>query len=125
MIVAAEMQHAMDQQRHEFLFHRPAGRLGLTPSRRHRDHDVAQVGGILIEVMRCSSFSKRECQNVRTAILVPEAAIEPPHSPIAYEREMHVCRRLTGEREDSLRQPQDSSASDCHRPDIHLKGHGH
>jgi hypothetical protein len=125
MIVAAEMQHAMDQQRHELFFQRPAGRLGLTPGRRHRDDDIAQVSRGLIEAMRRSRLSEREGQNVRAAILASESAIELPHSPIAYEREIHVCRRLSDERENGLRQSQDWPASDCDRLDMYLERNGH
>lgn len=96
VIIAAEVQHAMDQQRHEFFFERPAFRLGLTLSRWHRNDDLAQVASGLIEAMRRSSLPKGEGQDVRAAILTPEAAIELPHSTIADEREIHVCRRFSG-----------------------------
>jgi len=115
----------MDQQRHKLLFQTPAVCLGLTPSRRHCDDDVAQMSGSPIEPMRRSSLSRCESQNVCTAILMPEAAIELPHSPIADEREMHVCRRFTGKREDGLRQSEDPPASDSHRPDMYVKRNGH
>jgi hypothetical protein len=125
MIIAAEMEHAMDQQRHEFFLQRPAGRLGLTPSRRHRDDDITQMSGSLIEPMRRSRLSERERQNVRAAILASEPAIELPHSPIAHERESHVCRRLSDERKHGVRQSQDWPASDCDRPDMYLERNGH
>jgi hypothetical protein len=97
----------------------------LTPSRRHRDDDITQMSGSLIETMRRSRLSERERQNVRAAILASEPAIELPHSPIAHERESHVCRRLSDERKHGVRQSQDWPASDCDRPDMYLERNGH
>lgn len=125
MIIAAEMQDAMDQQRHELFFQGASSRLGLSPSRWHRDHDVPQVDGCLTEAMRRSRLPERKGENVRTAILVPVPAIELPHSPITDEREIHVCRRFSGEAKDGLRQSQDSPATDSYRPNMDLEGNGH
>lgn len=125
MIIAAEMQHAMDQQRHEFFFQRPAFRLGLTLSRRHRNDDLAEVRSRLIEAMRRPRLPKGKGQDVGAAILAPETAIELPHSAITDEREIHVCRRFSGEREDGPCQSQDSPAIDAQRPDMDLERNGH
>lgn len=125
MIIAAKMQHAMDQQRHEFFFQRPAFRLRLTLSGRHGNDDLAQVGGSLIEAVRRSRLPKGEGQDVGAAILAPEAAIELPHPAITDEREIHVRRRFPREREDGPRQSQDSPGLDPERPDMDLERNGH
>ena len=91
MIIAAEMQHTMDQQRHELFFQRSASRPGLPLSRRQADDDLTEVGGSSMEAMRRSCFSEREGQDVCTAIFVSKPAVEPPHPPIAHEREVHIC----------------------------------
>jgi len=75
MIIAAEMQHTMDQQRHKLFFQRSASRLGLTLSRRQGNDYVTEVGGSPVEAVRCSCLSKREGQYVRTAIFVSKPAI--------------------------------------------------
>ena len=90
MIIAAEMQHTKDQQRHELFFQRSASRLGLTLSRGQGDDHVTEEGGSPMEAVRRSCLSEREGQYVRTAIFVPKPAVEPPHPPIAHEREVHI-----------------------------------
>jgi hypothetical protein len=125
MIIPAEMQHTMDQQRHELFFQRSASRLGLTLSRRQADDDLTEVGGSSMEAVRRSCFSEREGQDVRTAIFVSKPAVEPPHPPIAHEREVHIRRRLADELEDGSCQSQDPPATDCHRPNMDLKRNGH
>jgi hypothetical protein len=91
MIIAAEMQHTMDQQRHELFFQPSARRLGLTLSRRQADDYLTEVGGSSMETVRRSCFSEREGQYVRTPICVSKPAVESPHPPIAHEREVHIC----------------------------------
>ena len=91
MIIAAEMQHTMDQQRHELFFQRSASRIGLTLSRGQADDHVTEEGGPPMEAVRRSCFSEREGQDVCTAIFVSKPAVEPPHPPIAHEREVHIC----------------------------------
>lgn len=91
MIIAAEMQHTMDQQRHELFFQGSARRLGLPLSRRQADDDLTEVGGSSMEAVRRSCFSEREGQDVCTAIFVSKPVVEPPHPPIAHEREVHIC----------------------------------
>src|SRR4029078_1623019 len=70
MIIAAEMQHTMDQQRHELFFQRSASRLGLPLSRRQADDDLTEVGGSSMEAVRRSCFSEREGQYASTVIFV-------------------------------------------------------
>ena len=125
MIIAAEMQHTMDQQRHKLFFQRSASRLGLTLSRRQGNDYVTEVGGSSMEAVRCSCLSEREGQYVRTAIFVSKPAVEPPHPPIAHQREVHICRRLADKLQDGVRQSQDPPATDCHRPNMYLKRNGH
>ena len=91
MIIAAEMQHTMNQQRHELFFQRSASHLGLPLSRRQADDDLTEVGGSSMEAVRRPRFSERESQDVRTAIFVSKPAVEPPHPPIAHERKVHIC----------------------------------
>src|SRR5689334_25391339 len=115
MIIAAEMQHTMDQQRHKFFFQRSSCRLGLTLSRRQGDDYVTEVRGSSMEAVRCPCLSEREGQYVRTAIIVSKPAVEPPHPPIAHQREVHIRRRLADELQDGFRQSQDPPATDGHR----------
>ena len=75
MIIAAEMQHTMNQQRHELFLQRSASRLGLPLSRRQADDDLTEMGGSSMEAVRRSCLSEREGQYVRTAILVSKPAI--------------------------------------------------
>ena len=69
MIIAAEMQHTMDQQRHELFFQRSASRLGLTLSRRQGDDHITQVGRLLDgsrEVLRASRKAKANTSVLRS-----------------------------------------------------------
>src|SRR4029078_478194 len=91
MIIAAEMQHTMNQQRHELFFQRSPSAFGLPLSRRQADDDLTEVGGSSMEAVRRPRFSERESQDVRTAIFVSKPAVEPPHPPIAHERKVHIC----------------------------------
>jgi hypothetical protein len=125
MIIPAEMQHTVNQQRYDLFFQRPAGSLGLALSRRQRDHDIAKMRASLMKAMRRSRLPKGKCQNIRRTILLPKSAVEPPHSAIAYEENVHLCGRLSDELQHGLGQSQDPPATNCHGADMHVEGNGH
>ena len=125
VIIPAEMEHTMDQQRHELLFQRPTSSPSLALSHGQRDDYLAEVRGKLRKAMRRSRLPKGKRQNIRTTILFPIPAVEPPHSAIAHEQNIHLCGRLSNKLQHGLGQSQNPPAADRHGADMDLEGNGH
>jgi hypothetical protein len=94
VVVPAEMQHAVNQQRDDFLVQGSAASLRLALGDRQGDDHITEMRAGLAEVMRCPTLSKGESEDVRRPVFVPEQAVEPPHPPITDERDAQICRRL-------------------------------
>jgi hypothetical protein len=80
MIVATEMQNAVDQEYRQLFVQRSMTLFGLTGCRRHSNHHVTQqdFGGM-------GPLPHGKGQHIGRAILAPILPIEPPHPLIAHE----------------------------------------
>ena len=89
MIVAAEMQNAVDQEYCQLFVQRSLALSGLASCRRHSNHHVTeQVCG------RIGRFPHGKGQHVGRAILAPVPTIETPHSLIAHEQDAQIRGRF-------------------------------
>jgi hypothetical protein len=82
MIVAAEMQNAVDQEHYQLLVKRSLTLFGLAGCSRHGNHHITKQlrGGI-------KRFTRGKCQHVCRAILAAIPTIETPHPLIAHEHD--------------------------------------
>ena len=92
VVVSAQMQYSMHQQRNNLIVQLPSGFYSLTKSLRDRDYHIAkhvrrEPGG-----MGRESFSHRESQYVRRSIFLAILSIEPAHAVIA--RQFYAQFRL-------------------------------
>jgi len=89
MIIAAEMQNAMDQEHRQFLVQRSLTLFRLADCRRHGNHHVTKqaCGGM-------GRLTHGKGQHVGCAILAPIPTIETPHPLIAHEQDAQLRRRF-------------------------------
>jgi len=89
MIIAAEMQNAMDQELRQLLIKRSSALFGLTDCSRHRNHDVTkQARGAM------RRLPHRKGQHIRRAILAAVPTIETSHSLVTDEHDAKLRRRF-------------------------------
>jgi hypothetical protein len=106
MIISAEMEHTMDQQRQDFFLQRPMGGLGLPPGGWQRNDDITEVSSVLMEAVGGPGLPERKGQYIGAAILAPIPPIQPPHPQIAHEGNAHVGGRFPDGLEHGLGQAQ-------------------
>jgi hypothetical protein len=92
MIVAAEMQNAMDQKNRQLFIQRSFALLGMAGCRRHSNYYVTKHYRSEGYGVRGEGFSHGKGQHISRTIFAPIPTVETPHSPIPYEQDTQFTR---------------------------------
>jgi hypothetical protein len=92
MIVAAEMQNAVDQQSGDFLVQGLPSLFRLSTRYGYRDYHIAQHARRMTWDVRRAGFPHRKGQHVCRAILTSIPTVEASHSLIAHEQDAQLRR---------------------------------
>ena len=99
MIVATEMQNAVDQEYRQLFVQRSLALSGLASCHWHRNHYISKQ---VSRGMRCLPHGKG--QDIGRAILAPILTIKPAHPLIAHELDAQLRRRFSNIRQYRSRQ---------------------
>ena len=92
MIVAAEMQNAVDQKNRQLFIQRPLTLLGLAGCRRHSNDYVTKHYRSEGYGVSGAGFSHSKGQHISRTILATIPTVETSHSPIPYEQDTQFTR---------------------------------
>jgi len=141
MIIAQQVEDSMDQEAPEFLA-KPVPEFNrLTPSRRRRNHDIAQQHGWFLRLREQQRgqiyFSRRKInlspfhfihrkrQHISRPVFVPVPAIEGAHAPTGDQLQAELRLVSARGRQDSLGCPAQPRPIDRHHALTILQDDGH
>jgi len=92
MIIAEQMDQAMNEQSFEFNRKRMPRLFRLARCNRNGDHNIAEHVRLNMEE---TSLAQRERQDVRGSVLVTPGVVERAHGPVADEQDAQLGIRKT------------------------------
>jgi hypothetical protein len=92
MIIPAEMQNPVYEQRGDLLIERPMPFTSLADRRRDTDHHVSQWRGNQVSSPWRPCIARRKRQHIGRPILLTKLHVQSAHPPISHECHAHVRR---------------------------------